>query len=157
MTVKPSDTRNRSQRKVKAVSSSKRQPRTSLSYLALVKVYPIHPIRSDADLDEAIAVVDRLLARRKPLDSQEQDYLDSLGHEIERYEVEAYPMPDVSGAAMLAHLIDARGETLSEIAEGTGIVLSTLSSILSGKRQLNRAHIEKLAPYFGIEPGVFLA
>ena len=53
------------------------------SYLALVSVYPIHPIRSESDLDEAIAVVDNLLGRREPLDSQEQDYLEILSHEIE--------------------------------------------------------------------------
>jgi HTH-type transcriptional regulator / antitoxin HigA len=130
--------------------------RVNSSYLALVVAYPIHPIRSEEDLDQAIAVIDRLLSRRKPLDSQEQDYLESLSHEVERYEAEAHPMPAVSDAAMLRHLIDAREARLSDVAQATGIVLSTLSAVLSGKRPLNRKHIEKLAPYFGVEPGVFL-
>jgi HTH-type transcriptional regulator/antitoxin HigA len=128
----------------------------ALSYLALVVAYPNHPIRSEEDLDEAIAVIDKLLSRRKPLDPQEQEYLDSLSHEVERYEAEAHPMPAVSDAALLRHLIEAREGTLSEVAAATGIALSTLSSVLSGKRSLNRKHIEKLAPYFGVEPGVFL-
>ncbi len=65
-------------------------------------------------------------------------------------------MPAVSGAAMLRHLIDAHDATLSEVAKATGIVVSTISSVLKGKRELNRAHIEKLAAYFGVAPGVFL-
>jgi HTH-type transcriptional regulator / antitoxin HigA len=130
--------------------------RVSPSYLALVAVYPIRPIRSSEELDQAITVIDRLLSRRKPLDPQENDYLESLGHEVERYEASAYPMPAVSDAGMLRHLLEARGDSLSAVAEGTGIALSTLSSVLSDKRHLNRGHIEKLAPYFGVEPAVFL-
>jgi HTH-type transcriptional regulator/antitoxin HigA len=128
----------------------------SASYLALAKAYPIHPIRSEEDLDTAIAVVDRLLSRRKPLAPPEQDYLESLSHEIERYEAVAHPMPAVSGAAMLRHLVEARGVTLSKLAEETGIAVSTLSAVLNHRRNLNLTHIEKLAPYFGVEPSVFL-
>ncbi len=133
-----------------------RDRRVSSSYLALVIAYPIHPIRSSEDLDQAIVMIDGLLSRRKPLDPQEQDYLDSLSHEVERYESVAYPMPPVTDAGMLRHLFEAKEVTLSEVAHATGIALSTLSSILKGKRHLNRTHIEKLAPYFGVQPGVFL-
>src|SRR6476620_2985663 len=72
--------------------------RASPSYLALARAYPIHPIYSEEDLDQAIAVLDHLQARTDPLDFQEQGYLESLAHEIERYEAEAHPMPTVSGA-----------------------------------------------------------
>jgi HTH-type transcriptional regulator/antitoxin HigA len=57
---------------------------------------------------------------------------------------------------MLRHLIDAKGVTLSEVGARAGIALSTLSAVLNGKRKLNRGHIQKLAPYFGVAPGVFL-
>jgi HTH-type transcriptional regulator/antitoxin HigA len=133
-----------------------RDGRASSTYLALAATFPIRPIRSEADLDQAIAVIDKLLSRRKPLDLQEKDYLESLSHEVERYEEEAHPMPAVSDAGMLRHLIEAKDVKLSEAAEAADIAVSTLSSILSGKRKLNRSHIEKLAPYFGVEPAVFL-
>ena len=131
--------------------------RASASYLKLVIVFPIRPLRSDGELDEAIRVIDRLLSRKKHLDEQEQGYLDSLSHEIRRYEEANVPMPAVSGAAMLRHLIDARDATLSEVALGTGIAVSTISSVLGDKRELNRRHIEKLAHFFGVAPGVFLS
>ena len=108
------------------------------------------------DLDDAIAVVDSLLSRPQPLDGQEQDYLESLSHEIERYEAAAYPMPNLSAAELLRGLMDARGETLSDVAGGARIAISTLSSILNGKRKLNLTHVRGLARYFGIAPGVFL-
>jgi HTH-type transcriptional regulator/antitoxin HigA len=133
-----------------------RRKAASASYLALAKAFPIRPLRSDTELDEAIAVLNSLLSRKKPLDDQEQGYLEALGHEIQRYEDEAVPMPEVSGAEMLRHLIDARGVTLSAVADATGIAISTLSQIRDGRRKLNVNHIARLAPYFGVEPGVFL-
>jgi HTH-type transcriptional regulator/antitoxin HigA len=131
-------------------------PIASTSYLALTRAYPIHPIRSDADLDHAIAVLDSLQARAEPLDPQEQDYLESLAHEVERYEEEAYPMPAVSGGDMLRHLLEAHGTTISALARATGIAVSTLSSVLTNKRQLTLKHIPLLAAFFGVEQAVFL-
>jgi HTH-type transcriptional regulator/antitoxin HigA len=163
MAVKAADRRKKltpavrpARRRRTPAKSSRPARRASASYLALARAYPIRPIRSDADLDEAIAVVDGLLCRRAPLDDQEQGYLESLSHEIERYEAEAHPMPAVSGPAMLRHLIDARGETLSAVAKATGIAVSTLSEILRGKRELNLGHIAALAPHFGVDPAVFI-
>jgi HTH-type transcriptional regulator/antitoxin HigA len=130
--------------------------RITSSYLTLVAAFPIRRLLSDTDLDQAIAVIDKLMSRRKPLDSQEQEYFDSLSHEIARYEAEAHPMPAVSGPDMLRHLIDAREVRLSEVAEASGVALSTLSSILAGKRKLTVGHISKLAKYFGVAQAVFL-
>jgi len=147
--------------KTKAPKRGRKPPRrrpagASASYLALASAYPIHPLRSDADLDNAIAVVDALLSRPASLDKHEQDYLGSLSHEIERYEAEAYPMPALSGADLLRELMAMRDATLSDVAAASGIAISTLSSIVNGKRKLSLNHVRALSKYFGIEPGVFL-
>ncbi len=140
--------------------SPRRAARGSDSYLALARAFPLCPLRSEADLDRATRVLEGLLSRTRPLDAKEQDYLEVLSHEIERYEAEAYPMPEVSGADMLRYLIDQREVTLSEVAQATGVAVSTLSDILNQKaarkRKLNLDHIQALAPYFGVEPAVFL-
>jgi HTH-type transcriptional regulator/antitoxin HigA len=156
MPVKDLAPGRQSRKRARASRPARRPQRAHASYLALVRLYPIHPIRSAEDLDEAITVLRKLLKRRKALDPQEQDYFDSLSHEVERYETEAVPMPVVSGVAMLRHLIEARDATLTQVAEDTGIALSTLSSVLKGARPLNLGHIKALAPYFGVEPAVFL-
>jgi HTH-type transcriptional regulator/antitoxin HigA len=126
------------------------------SYLALVREFPIRPIESNDDLDDAIRMLDKLLERTKPLDIQEQGYFDSLTNEIHRYESSSISMPRVTGEDMLKHLIDAREVTLSEVAANTGIAISTLSAILAKNRNLNLAHIKALAPYFGVEEAVFI-
>jgi HTH-type transcriptional regulator/antitoxin HigA len=123
-------------------------------YLELVRQFPLRPIRSDEELDEAVRMVDSLLNRRD-LASEEEDYLEVLGDLVERYEAQAHPMAPVSDAEMLCHLIEARGASQTEVSEATGIADSTISEVLSGKRSLNRGHIGKLARYFKVSPNVF--
>lgn len=123
-------------------------------YLALIRRFPLRPIRSEKQLDRAIAMIDALISR-DDLRREEQDYLDVLSDLVERYETEQHPMPPVSDAAMLEHLIEAKGVSQSEVARATGVIGSTISEVLSGKRRLSRRHIGKLAKYFHVSPGVF--
>ena len=125
-------------------------------YLELVREFPLRPLRSDADLDAAVAVVDGLIDRDE-LSPAEQDYLDVLSDLVEAYESKAVPIDPVGDADMLRFLIEGRGETQAQAAAGAGIAVSTFSEVLSGRRKLNRKQIQKLARYFHVEPGVFLA
>jgi HTH-type transcriptional regulator/antitoxin HigA len=120
----------------------------------LVRRFALRPIQSDADLDRAIAVVDALLDR-DGLDAGEQDYLDVLSDLVERYEDQTDPPRDVSDAEMLRFLMEQQEVKQVELSRATGIVESTISAVLSGKRTLNRSQIGKLASYFHVSPGVF--
>jgi HTH-type transcriptional regulator / antitoxin HigA len=123
-------------------------------YLDLVQRFPLRPIRSDRELDEAIKVIDSLLSQPS-LIPEEEDYLDVLGDLVKRYESDTHPIAPVSDAEMLSHLIEAKGVSQTEVSESTGIAVSTISEILAGKRTLNRSHIGKLARYFKVSPQVF--
>ncbi len=123
-------------------------------YLELVQRFPLRPIRSDGELDAAIRVIDSLIIRGD-LDPGEQDYLDVLTDLVEKYEAAEHPMPPVSDAAMLRHLMEARGVNQSKLADDVGIAVSTICEVLAGKRQLIRRHISVLAKYFNVNPGVF--
>ncbi len=125
-------------------------------YLDLVRSFPLRPLRSDEELAQAIGVIDSLIGRGN-LDDGEQDYLDILTDIVEKYEVEEHPMPPVSDAAMLRHLIEAHGITQTKLAADVKISDSTVSEILSGKRDLNRRQIGTLAKYFHVSPTVFFA
>ena len=138
-------------RPVKLVSNNMTQLK---GYRKLVDQFPLRPIQSDADLDRAIAVVDALLDREN-LDAGEQDYLDVQSDLIERYEDQTDPPRDVSDAEMLRFLMDQQAVKQVELSAATGIVESTISAILSGKRTLNRSQIGKLASHFHVSPGVF--
>jgi HTH-type transcriptional regulator/antitoxin HigA len=123
-------------------------------YLELVETFPLRPLRTDRELTRAIKVVDQLLDRGK-LTAEEADYHDVLSDLIARYESKEHPMSPVPDAAMLGHLMEARGVGQTDVARATGIVNSTISEVLSGKRKLNRQQIGKLAKFFHVSPDVF--
>src|SRR5579863_8598261 len=104
-------------------------------YLALARRFPIRPIRTHEELDQAIRMLNSLLRRTRPLDEQEQGYFDSLANEIHRYETIAVSIPKVSGPDMLSFLMEQKSASLSDVAKNTGIVVSTLSAILTKKRK----------------------
>jgi HTH-type transcriptional regulator / antitoxin HigA len=142
-------TKNRDTTSTRAIYG-KREDR----YLELVRTFPLRPLRTDADLDAAVAIVDSLIDQDK-LTAPEQDYLDVLSDLVEAYETEAVPMTPVGDADMLRFLIEQKGVTQVEAAKQAGIAESTISEVLAGKRKLNRTQISKLAGYFHVTPGAF--
>lgn len=123
-------------------------------YLELVRRFPLRPLRTDADLDAAVAVIDEL-TDRADLAAPEQDYLDVLTDLVEAFEDAAIPVAPVGDAELLRFLIEGKGVTQAQVAAGAGLAVSTVSELLAGKRKLNRGQIGKLARYFRVEPGAF--
>jgi len=124
-------------------------------YLELIRQFPLRPIRSEEELDQAIAVIDALvdLDHRRPA---EDDYLEVLSEMVRQYEAEHHPIPHVAEGEILRFLIESRELTQAQLAKDSGIAESTISEVLSQRRKLNRRQIGKLARYFKVEPGVFI-
>jgi HTH-type transcriptional regulator/antitoxin HigA len=137
-------------------NAAQKRARTADAYLELVQRFPLRHLKTDRELTAAIDVLKTLLVRGD-LAPGEQDYLDVLTDLVERYEEKANPMPAVSDAAMLRHLLDARGITQVELSSEVGIAMSTISEVLHGKRELNRKQIASLSQFFKVDPSVFLA
>ncbi len=133
----------------------RRPGRTSDRYIVLIQEFPLRPLRSDRELDRAVAMIDRLLARGG-LARDEEDYLDVLSDLIARYEDEHYPIEPISGLDALRHLVESSGKTQATVAAGAGLPESTLSEILLGRRRLNTRRIGILARYFRLDPGLSL-
>jgi HTH-type transcriptional regulator / antitoxin HigA len=125
------------------------------AYLALIREFPLRPIRSEAELDRAIAMVDAL-SDRTSLTPDEHDYLLVLSGLIERYEDDHDPIPAISGVPMLRYLIESKGVARAKVAAEAGIAESTLSEILAGKRKLGIKHVTLLAGYFKVDPSLFI-
>jgi HTH-type transcriptional regulator/antitoxin HigA len=123
-------------------------------YWELIRRFPLRPIRSDAELDCAIAVIHSLIDQDQ-LDADEDGYLDVLGDLVQRYEKEHHPLPSVSDADMLRHLIESREVTPSVVAAGTGIAEATIAAILAGERGLSRNDVGSLSDFFHVSPAVF--
>jgi HTH-type transcriptional regulator/antitoxin HigA len=141
-----------------SVSKTAKKTRTSVGdstrWLELAAEFPLRPIRSDEDLERAIAMIDRVTDIESPT-SSEADYRDVLADLIADYEDEHEP-DDVSPAEMLRHLIDSRGVTQAEVARGSGLSDATISHILVGHRPPSRRAITALSAYFKVDPAVFL-
>ena len=136
-------------------TASKPRRQRDDSYFALIKQLPLRRIRSEEELDEATEMINALLDR-PPLDAGQRDYLDVLSDLVENYEEEHHPIAAPSDAEMLSYLLELKDVRQAELGAKTGIAQSTISEVLAGKRQLTRGHIQKLAAFFHVEPGVFL-
>ena len=128
---------------------------TQDTYLTLIRTCPLRPLRSEADLDEAMAILDALVVK-DALSAAEADYLAVLSDLVEQYEAEAHPIPPASDAALLQHLLEAQSVTPREVAQATGMDMATLAAVLAGTRHLTREQIGQLARYFQVSPSVFV-
>ena len=124
------------------------------TYLALIRTFPLRPLRSEAELDEATMVLDALVVK-DTLTAAEADYLAVLSDLVEQYEAEAHPIHPASDAELLQHLLDATGITPIQVAQETELDATTLAAVLAGTQPLTRAQIDTLARYFQVSPRVF--
>ena len=123
-------------------------------YIELVHAFPLRPIRSDAELDRAITMIDSLI-ERDDLDSGGEDYLDVLSDLVHRYEAEHDPIAPVSDPDMVRFLLESNDMTQAELAERSEIAESTISEVVAGKRKLSRRHIAALSMVFRVSPSIF--
>lgn len=95
----------------------------------------IHPIRTEADCDAAVAEIERLWGAEPGTD--DGDKLDILATLVEKYENEHWPIDTarVDPIDMLNYLIEEGGHTQAEFAELLGS-RSRASEILNRRRAL---------------------
>ena len=76
----------------------KSRPVAKPKYLALVRKFPLRPIRSEEENEAALTVIEALGKRQqeRPLEPEEHDYIAVLAKLIEEYENEHYPSGPVS-------------------------------------------------------------
>lgn len=124
------------------------------AYLQLIRRFPLRPLRSQAELKEAVALMDSLVDRTS-LQPEEKDYLRVLGDLVRRYEEDHIPIPRRSDSEMVQFLMESNGLNQSELAREIGLPISVISDILRNKRKLTRAYIGKFARRFGVQPQAF--
>ena len=126
------------------------------SYLELVLDFPLASIKSDEHLKEAQKVLDGLLARGV-LNEGEEIYLDALSDLVGSYEDEHHAIEPAYDAAMLQHLLDAKGISPAQLSRDAALPKSTISEVLNGKKRFSRQLIRKLADYFQVDVAVLAA
>ncbi len=132
---------------------NKRQQDT---YLLLIQELPLVSITSEAHLDAAQAMLDRLTDKKK-LDGGEQAYLDALCDLVAVYEDKFHLIPAASDADLLRHLMEAKGVTQTQVHQDTGLAKSGISEVLAGKKPFSKTMIATLATYFHVPTSVLTA
>jgi HTH-type transcriptional regulator/antitoxin HigA len=110
-------------------------------------------IHSNAELAEYTEALFHLTAMPDPA-VDEEAAIELITLLVERYESERYPIPEAEPADVLRFLLEQNSLSERDIATELGSE-STISLVLSGKRQLNRDHIARLSQRFNVSPAVF--
>ena len=125
-------------------------------YIALVRQFPVRPLKSEAEHEAALAMVESLVGR-DDLTSGQEMYLDALGVFIEIYEVRRHAVKraNMTPAQLLRELMEQRGMTVNELG---GVIGSQplASMILNGKRGISRDNVMRLAQHFRVNPVLFI-
>jgi len=116
-------------------------------------VYAPKVVSSEAQNERYISVL--LELERKPkLTAREKSYAQILTVLIEDFEDRKYPIRKASPVEVLLELISANSLRQKDLAPLLGSE-SVVSEVLSGRRGLNKSHIEKLSKRFKVSPAVF--
>lgn len=137
--------------------SSATSPPLDRDYLALVRRFPLRPIHSKRELDQAVKIAGHLATYDEgTLPRGEQDYLDTLTVLIEDYQRRhENTLPEVSSLAMLKHLMEEHDMNISDLGQVIGSQ-SNASLILSGKRPISRRVMGLLSEHFGVSASAFV-
>lgn len=110
-------------------------------------------IHSDEELAEYTEALFALTAKADPT-PDEEEAIEWMTLLIDRYESGYFPVPAAEPADVLRFLLEQNGLSQRDVAPELGSE-STVSLVLSGKRQLNRDHIARLSRRFSVSPAVF--
>jgi HTH-type transcriptional regulator/antitoxin HigA len=138
---------------MKTISSKSRTSQIPAQFDDLARSNPPRVLRSEAEYDRIIAMLDSVLAR-PALSRGQQAFVETWSILIEDYEAVHHPVASCSGVEALRVLMEERGMNASDLGRLLGNV-SLGSKVLRGERELSKAHIRQLAEAFEVDPGVF--
>ena len=124
------------------------------TYSQLLVEYQPKVITTEAEYDQALETVEKLMANQQRTPEQTA-ILQLLVTLIEEFETKHYPIEPSSPHAMLEHLMDVRGIKQSDLV---GIIGSkgVISEIVNRKRAISKAQAKALGELFNVSPALFI-
>lgn len=122
-------------------------------YVRLLAAALPHVIHTEKENERCIALLEELTGRQK-LTAEQKRIAELLTLLIEDFENKAYPLPPASPLEIVHHLMDSNGLRQVDMIDVFGSA-SVASEVLSGKRDLAKAHIERLSRRFNVSPALF--
>jgi HTH-type transcriptional regulator/antitoxin HigA len=112
-------------------------------------------IRDEETYLEGLAVMEFIMLETPDTpDSPYHNLAILLGQALEAYEQEHYPVAKPEPIEMLRFLMEQQNVRQADLVPVLGS-RSLVSELLSGKRKLNKRHIEVLSPFFHVSPATF--
>jgi len=126
----------------------------SSEYGALLQKVPPKVIRTEKENEAYTEILYELDQRGKTLTRAEKELTELLTLLIEDFEEKRYRLPRGKPLDVLRFLMEQHGLMQKDVVKVFGTP-SIVSEVLSGKRKLNRDHIERLSARFHVSPELF--
>jgi HTH-type transcriptional regulator/antitoxin HigA len=126
----------------------------SPEYGALLKKVPPKVIRTEKENEAYTEILYDLDRRSKRLTAAEKELAELLTLLIEDFEEKRYRLPRAKPLDVLRFLMEQHNLQQKDLVDVFG-TRSIVSEVLSGKRNLNKDHIERLSARFHVSPEVF--
>ena len=125
------------------------------TYAELVGLLLPRPLHDDVDYRNALAVLDAMAGFE--MNADQEDYFDAIATFVEKYEAEHHAISEkkMTPVELLRGLLDEHGMTESDLGRLLGD-RSLGHRILTGERELSKAHIRILAEHFSLNPAALL-
>ena len=125
-------------------------------YAALVRKFPPRPIHNARQYDATVAVMNKLAVRDEDsLSAAEHDYLDALATFVEQYDQRHFDEPEMTPLERLCYVVGQAGMSASDLGRLLGN-RGLGSQLLTGRRELSKAHIRILAGHFKLSAAYFI-
>jgi HTH-type transcriptional regulator / antitoxin HigA len=125
------------------------------TYEKLVAMHVPRPLRDKVSYDNTVAIVDALAGR--PLNKDQDDYLEILSNLIESYEGENLPsFGRLTVPEIIKRLLEENRMTGEDLAKLLEIDGSMVRKILKGARNLTTDHIRRMCDRFSVRPDLFI-
>jgi HTH-type transcriptional regulator/antitoxin HigA len=125
------------------------------TYAQLLAQHQPGPVASEAEYDRLLALIDSHYPRRHE-SADMYRFVDLLTILVHTYESQAHALPLLPPIELLKVLMIERGFKQKDLLD-VFKTKSIVSEVLSGRRELTREHIERLALKFTVSPAVFFA
>ena len=125
-----------------------------ITYSQLLVEYQPKIITTEAEYDQALETVEKLMADKQRTPEQTA-ILQLLVTLIEEFENNQYSIEASSPSAMLEHLMDARGIKQSDLVGIIGYK-GVVSEVVNRKRAISKAQVKALGEFFNVSPSLFI-
>jgi HTH-type transcriptional regulator/antitoxin HigA len=112
-------------------------------------------IHTEKENEHYTATLEALLSKRRRT-KEESRLAELLTLLIEDFEDRNYSLPAAPPVGIVRHLMESNGLRQVDLVDIFGSA-SIVSEVLNGKRELAKAHIEKLSRRFNVSPELFFA